>query len=303
MERFIQLTPLQRFKLTNFNLIDILGKGASGCVYKHIQDNNSYAVKVLNIEDWGEEEEVFYEDLLWQTQIINQLKGLNKSITFFGYDIINENNIEKCVIVMEYLNCKGDLYDYINQEGFWKKVSEYKRYTFNTGSNYTEYIMSFQEKKKISLELIKAVQELHSKDCGIIHGDIKTCNIILDNEKQLKLIYFGASIFCEKGCSLLRTDWHHGTLGYSSPEDQNSCLLGKPSDIYSLGITLIEVWSGKIWGDSEDFRSCRNEALKSLRLIENNDPNIGKLLRKLINLDSKKRPKINKILKDYNNII
>ena len=53
MERFIQLTPLQRFKLTNFNLIDILGKGASGCVYKHIQDNNSYAVKVLNIEDWA----------------------------------------------------------------------------------------------------------------------------------------------------------------------------------------------------------------------------------------------------------
>jgi serine/threonine protein kinase len=202
---------------------------------------------------------------------------------------------------MEYLDCDGDLYDYINAQVFWKKSKVQNGYSFLNGNVYHEYLMGKERKMEITMKMIDAVNGLH-KNVGIIHGDIKTCNIVLSKINTLKLIDFGASIFSEEGNSLIKTDWNHGTLGYSSPEDNQYYLLGKPSDIYSLGVSLIELWAGKIWRDSDDFSSCRNEVLKSLRMIEKNDTKVGSILRKMVTIDFKRRPTIEKILKEFNKV-
>ena len=301
MEDFLKSSSLERFTLHGFIFDNYIGTGASGNVYRHKQNNEDYAVKVLKIEDWEEEKE-FFEDVLWQTSIIKHMGKLKGSIHFVGFDVVRKNNIETIALIMEYFDCEGDLYDYINKKVFWTKSEVKNGYSFPYGNIYVEYLMGKKEKLEITKKMINSVNELHSKRVGIVHGDIKTNNIVLDKIGNLKTIDFGASIFSEECGGFCKTDWKHGTLGYSSPEDYNYYLLGKQSDIYSLGVSLIELWAGRIWGDSDDFNGCRNEVLKSLRLIEKNDKEIGIILRKMVTINSKKRPKIEKIIKDIKNI-
>ena len=78
MEYFIKKTPLHKFKLKEFDFECFLGKGASGSVYKHSQNGVTYAVKVLKKDGW--EEDDFYEDLLWQTEIIKHMNKLENSV-------------------------------------------------------------------------------------------------------------------------------------------------------------------------------------------------------------------------------
>jgi non-specific serine/threonine protein kinase len=301
METFLKKTTLKRFNLTDFRFSCFLGKGASGSVYKHVQNNYTYTVKVLNKGGWEEDE--FYEDLLWQTEIIKQMGELEKSIQFLGYDVVQKDNVETIAFIMEYFETNGDLYDHINSKVYWEKNYDNKGYCFKRGYIYKRYIMPQSEKIQITKSFLEAVEEIHSKRVGIVHGDIKTNNLLLDKQDNIKLIDFGASIFSEENDGLCKTDWNHGTLGYSSPEDTYHNLLGKASDIYSLGVSLIEVWSGSIWEDGHDFQTCRNEVLRSLRLIEKNDKEIGTILRKMVSVNSKKRPNIEKVINYFINKI
>lgn len=296
MENFLKKTPLKRFKLKDFTYRYFLGKGASGSVYKHSQNDVIYAVKVLNKGGW--EEEDFYEDLLWQTEIIKHMGELKNSVNFFGFDVVQMDNVKTIALVMEYFD-HNDLYEYINSKKYWSKLYENKGYCFKKGKTFNVYTMLKLEKLNISKGILEAVKEIHSKGIDVVHSDIKTANIIMVEPLCIKLIDFGAAIFSEDNDGLCRTDWNHGTIGYASPEDTQNYLLGKSSDIYSLGVSLIEVWSGFIWDKSDDFQGCRCEVLKSLRLIEKNDKEIGKILRKMINKNSSKRPKIDKVIEYF----
>ena len=209
------------------------------------------------------------------------------------------------LFIMDFLN-NGDLYDYINHENYWIDLKDgnspgYIHHSKRSKS-YKKYIMERGEKLKITVQMIQCIQELHSVGCGIIHCDIKPNNIVLQKDNSLKLIDFGSSLFVRDE-DLIVTDWHHGTTGYSSPEDTLYNLLGLPSDIYSLAVSIIEVWCGKIWRGGEDFKECRNEVLRSLRMIEKNDTDIGTFLRKCISLKSEKRPTIEALAEYFSGLV
>ena len=62
------------------------------------------------------------------------------------------------------------------------------------------------------------------------------------------------------------------------------------------GVTLKNLDSiGNIWYSGETFKACRSEVLKALRVIEKQEPEIGKILRKCIDLQGKNRPTIHKL--------
>tara|TARA_Y100000817_G_scaffold61074_1_gene45784 strand:- start:1978 stop:2937 length:960 start_codon:yes stop_codon:yes gene_type:complete len=308
----ISKVSLERFKLPSLTrdiLSNRLGKGAQGSVYQHKINNKVYAIKVLSSDDWEYEDE-FIDDSIWQLEVISHIKSLNlqKGMHFYGYDIITEDNTIYIMIVMDFLGNQGDLYDYIQKDKFWTKTDTIQnKYSFKKKgtSNYINYTMDKSEKIKITKQMVDAVREIHSERVGIIHGDIKTNNIMYSNKDGNQTIYlidFGASLYYDKNNKLLTTECTHGTLGYSSPEDYLHFLLGKPSDIYSLAVSIIEVWCGKIWIESEEFKGCRNEVLKALRMVERNDIEVGLILRKCIEMDSSRRPDILKIYNYFNTI-
>ena len=300
---FIQLTSLKRFQLTDVTLdfTNFIDEGAQGGVYKHIQDNQEYAIKIIDPESWEDEEE-FYKDALWQTEIIHHINGNQKCIHFYGYDILDN----KIIFIMELLNQSDDLSNYIERFLCNGVINDYiAEQNSGRNKNISEYFTLDRDiKLKIIYDIMVSICEVHEK--GIIHCDIKPPNIIcynIEGKVNTKLIDFGASLFSDENSTLIETDFKHGTLGYSSPEDYQQYLIGKPSDIYSFGVTAIEIWCGDIWkSDDETFKSCRNEVLKMLRNIEKEELIIGTLLRKCICMDPYQRPTIQQLIKCFKDL-
>jgi len=123
------------------------------------------------------------------------------------------------------------------------------------------YIMSYLEggsledlllkEKKLSVDsalnlvgkLLSALSEVHKK--GIIHRDLKPSNVLLDESGEPILIDFGIARVDEGGGAKTRTGFSIGTPQYMSPEQLDAKPINLTTDIYSMGIMLFELLTGK----------------------------------------------------------
>ncbi|KAL0801130.1 hypothetical protein Bca101_056306 [Brassica carinata] len=131
---------------------------------------------------------------------------------------------------------------------------------------------------RIAIETASALSFLHKS--GIIHGDVKTTNILLDEKSTVKVADFGLS-------RLFSTDQTHvstapqGTPGYVDPEYYQCYRLNEKSDVYSFGVVLAELISSKEAVDITRHRHDINLANMAVSKIQNNavhellDPSLG----------------------------
>tara|TARA_B100000902_G_C27118031_1_gene817134 strand:- start:43 stop:984 length:942 start_codon:yes stop_codon:yes gene_type:complete len=290
------------------NLKNQLGEGASSCVYECTIDDKDYVAKVIKSDNYEDVEDYLYElnlaSTLLDTKHIIHFKG-------FSYEKLNEDYFYY-IIIMEKLNCKGDLYDYIQNEAEWSCSRNYNNLIvpeplsnyvyYNSGDDvYWSYHLPLDTKIKIVKSFANALLELHNK--GVVHGDLKTNNIVLhhiNNEPSIKIIDLGTATLTKEK-TLFKIESKYGTEGYRAPE-QDKYKLHYKSDVYSWGITVIEIWNGEIWKDGKTFQQTRMEALSGLRTIEKYHKDLGKLLRKTIQIPYHKRPYINTIVEKLNNL-
>ena len=130
----------------------------------------------------------------------------------------------------------------------------------------------------IAIETANALAYLHESE--IIHRDVKTNNILLDNNFQVKVADFGLS-------RLFPTDVTHvstapqGTPGYVDPEYHQCYQLTSKSDVYSFGVVLMELISSKQAVDTNRHRHDINLANMAVNKILNHtlhelvDPSLG----------------------------
>lgn len=102
--------------------------------------------------------------------------------------------------------------------------------------------MATQRAIALSLQMLAAARFAHRR--GIVHRDIKPQNMIVDDEGTLKITDFGiaragTSEMTEAGAVL-------GTAHYISPEQAQGLEVGPPSDLYSIGIVMFEMLTGKV---------------------------------------------------------
>lgn len=116
------------------------------------------------------------------------------------------------------------------------------------GLTLKEYIQKYgpigvEESLRIMQQITSAIAHAHAND--LVHRDIKPQNILMDHSGQIKVTDFGIAIALS-ATSLTRTNSILGSVHYLSPEQARGGMATKKSDIYSLGIVLFELLTGKL---------------------------------------------------------
>ena len=144
--------------------------------------------------------------------------------------------------------------------------------------------------RKIVIDIAKALKKLH--ECGVMHRDIKPSNIFLNNtdknegERIAKLGDFGCSIFIQDNISD-----PIGTILYSSPEIHKNIDYNEKCDLWSLGITLHELFFGiPPYGPNYNINIIMECLFADKFLIKKtNFPSFDILLRKLLTVKEEQR--------------
>ena len=201
-----------------YEIIEKIGIGGMANVYKaqDIKLSRTVAVKVLKEE--------FSEDMTFVNKFRTEAQsaaGLEHPNIVNVYDVGSENGFY--YIVMEYV--EGiTLKDYIKKKGH----------------------LSYKEALSITIQVGRGLQAAHEKN--IIHRDVKPQNIIISTDGKVKVTDFG--IARAATTNTIHSDVM-GSVHYASPEQARNGYVSNRSDIYSLGIVMYEMVTGKVPYDGE----------------------------------------------------
>lgn len=195
----------------------VIGVGGMAVVYKALDkvDNKHVAIKILKEE--------FSSDDSFRRRFKNESKAvalLSHPNIVKVYDVSFGSQIQ--YIVMEYI------------EGI-----TLKQYIQSKGA------LSWREVLYFGTQILRALQHAHEK--GVIHRDIKPQNIMLLNDhKTIKVADFGIASFSGKGETRTMTDGAIGSVHYISPEQAKGEIVDNKTDIYSVGVVLYEMLTGRV---------------------------------------------------------
>ncbi|KAJ4800509.1 Wall-associated kinase family protein [Rhynchospora pubera] len=266
----------------DFDAKSILGEGGNGAVYKGtLANNEDVAIKRCKTFDERQKKE-FGKEIL----ILSQINHKN-IVRILGCSL----DVEIPILVYEFIP-RGTLFDLIH-------------------SYHTSHF-SLSTRLRIAQEAAEALTYLHSwASPPIVHRDVKSSNILLDENFMAKVSDFGASVLAPSDQDQFAT-LVQGTRGYLDPEYMQTGQLTVKSDVYSFGMVLIELLTRKkafYWDGAEErclssaFLSC----MKANKLgdildeqILNEDSmdlinSVAELARECLNMEGEKRPEMREV--------
>lgn len=135
------------------------------------------------------------------------------------------------------------VYDTGEEHGMQFMVMQYVKGTDLKAYIKQHFPIPLPQVVDIMEQVLSAVETAHAH--GIIHRDLKPQNILIDENKNIKITDFGIAIAAYQD-SLTQTNTLMGSVHYLSPEQARGSIATKQSDIYSLGIILYELLTGTV---------------------------------------------------------
>jgi eukaryotic-like serine/threonine-protein kinase len=215
-----------------YKIIDMIGGGGMANVYlahDMILDRD-VAVKMLRLDFANDEEFIrrFHREAQSATSLVHpNIVGI--------YDVGEEQDLY--YIVMEYVEGQT-LKQYIGQNS----------------------PLAVEKTLDIMKQLTSAISHAHQNH--IIHRDIKPHNILVDPEGNVKITDFGIAMALS-ATSITQTNSVLGSVHYLSPEQARGGMANKKSDIYSLGIVMFELLTGRLPFSGESAVSIALKHLQS----------------------------------------
>ncbi len=197
-----------------YEITELIGVGGMADVYKamDVMENRVVAVKILK-DEFSKSEE-----------FLRRFRNESKAIALLShpnivkiYDVGFTDEIQ--FIVMEYID-GITLKEFIDQQG----------------------VLRWKDALHFITQILRALQHAHDK--GIVHRDIKPQNIMLFADGTIKVMDFGIARFSRIDGKTL-SDKTIGSVHYISPEQAKGEVTDERSDIYSVGVMLYEMLTGK----------------------------------------------------------
>ncbi|KAJ4915025.1 Protein kinase superfamily protein [Raphanus sativus] len=271
----------------NFSQENVIGEGGYGVVYRGELTNGTHVAVKKILNHLGQAEKEFRVEV----DAIGHVRHKNL-VRLLGYCIEGTHRI----LVYEYMN-NGNLEEWLH------------------GAMRQHGYLTWEARMKVLTCTSKALAYLHEAiEPKVVHRDIKSSNILLDDRFNAKVSDFGLAKLLGDGKSHVTTRVM-GTFGYVAPEYANTGLLNEKSDVYSFGVLILEAITGR---DPVDYARPASEVnlvewLKMMvgtkRLEEVIDPNIAvkpatRALKRVlltalrcIDPDSEKRPKMSQVVR------
>lgn len=198
-----------------YKLEDFIGQGGMSLVYRavDIRTGHSVAVKILKSEYNSDKE--FLERFQREAQAASLMSHHNL-VNLLDVGVEGEYRY----LVLEYVN-GNTLKDIIRQKGR----------------------LNYQTAIQITIRILSALQ--HAHDNGIIHRDIKPQNVLIHADGHVKVSDFGIARMTN-AFTISKGDTVVGSVHYSSPEQATGSVVEATSDIYSTGVVLYEMLTGRV---------------------------------------------------------
>lgn len=215
-----------------YEIHELIGVGGMANVYRCTDtiDDREVAIKILK------------DEYLNNDEFIRRFKNESKAIAMLShanivkvYDVSFGDMIQ--YIVMEYID-GITLKEYIDQQG----------------------IIEWKDALHLTIQILKALQ--HAHECGIVHRDIKPQNIMLLQDGTIKVTDFGIARFSDKATRTM-TEQAIGSVHYIAPEQARGDVTDGKTDIYSIGVMLYEMLTGKLPFDGDSAVSVALMQLQS----------------------------------------
>jgi serine/threonine protein kinase len=262
--------------IPGYRIKKILGQGGMANVYLGVQENLNrlVAIKVLKLDIL--ESKKSYKRFLKEARTLSQL--IHPNIVTI-HDVGRIGNYY--YIVMEYL-----------QESLKEKINK-----------------NHKIEPEHALHIITSIADslYYAHEKGVVHRDVKPANILFRKDGTPVILDFGIAKITDSKTKLTKTGMYIGTPKYMSPEQFNVKKLDGRSDIYSLGVVLYEMLTGKVPYNAKDTLGIMMKhlqepvptlpkALKNYQLI------IDKMMEKERNKRVRSKEKLDEIIKKLLNL-